>query len=308
VPGNPSSPAGPGWAARVWYGAVLLASVMVGVWSSASLVRGFQVAGTVAQQAMAVLVIGLVFASGVALLPAVVKLAHWRVTRRIAERVRLGEPVEKLRARESFLEEAFSVGWIVSFVVAGPGTLYSATLLCESLGLPGRLSGFWPTVISVLMVYPSIVLFAAVPLALPDLEKTLEVLADLARNAVFFAGLSLSVWIFEGVRLEGPGVGRQLLFLAVMATLFADLVFLFSVPRLGIILTLAFASAGLWALCWLSARMDVTVKISGFWTFLMATLIMAMLIRLFRPTRKTKYDIRIDNFTASSSGTFWSSG
>ncbi len=137
---------------------------------------------------------------------------------------------------------------IVAIIVVAPAALHLSVRLCVTFGLPTRISGLWPTVIAVLVAFTISTALASVLWSPAGRAQALGAARVLAEYALVIGGLLLAAWMLDGVRVEaGPG-WRQLLLLAVLATLFTNLSLELSAPGVTVILMLTISALKLWLL------------------------------------------------------------
>ena len=268
------------WVGSIWRWLVNLLVPVVTIWSAVLVLPDFTMDGTRNEQLLALAIIAVVYlaATNLLLLP-----IAWGTHRAVAREVReMGrEPDWGVSDREFFapfrraalFTGAGTAGGLAVTLVAAPIALWLAARLCAAIGLPVRLSGFWPIVIAAAVV-------AALGALLGDLlrlplgrRRMLRTLGFVAEYALPTLGLWLVVVLLGDARQEsGPGE-RQLLVLVIIAALFAATQIELSAPFLTIALQVVVNALKLWLLSWASGWTILPVRISGFWTFVLAALI-----------------------------------
>lgn len=271
------------WIGSVWGWLVTLVSMAVAIWIVVQVLPDFELTGSGTTQVLAIAVITVVFLAGVGLLPLPLYwLLGLRARRTVGEMARepdFGASDQEFFAPFRRMMVLSGVSTIVGITVAlalAPVVLWLSVRLCESLGLPVRLSGLWPTIFAA-------VLGALISTAVGDLLRLptgrlriLRALRFLATYLLPMVGLWLTVTWLDNTTL-GAGDGQQQVFvLVVLAVLFARLAFEVSAPLVTLVLMLVINVFKLWLLTWLSGWMVLPLQISGFWTFVLAALIVTI--------------------------------
>ena len=120
-----------------------------------------------------------------------------------------------------------------------------------------------------------------------------------AEVTLLLAGLLLAERLFEGVQVESGPRWQQLLLLTVVAVLFSYVNPDFNLPGLTTLFLVALGALKLWLLSWLSTWMDLTLQISGFWTFVGTA---CLLVVLTGPIRLIE---RLTRRPEPEEGPFW---
>lgn len=263
----------------------------VGISGAALLLPDFRLDGSVAQRLLAVLAISAVFVVGIGVVPSPVyralRRAQARNLRDMAE-----EPDLYASDREFFapVRRMWLLGGVSTAisVVLAPAVLWLSVWLCDALGLSVRLSGFWPTVIVAVVVAAAARMVGWIPALFLGRRRARTAIRALAAYACILAGLWLAVAVLGDVRLEsGPGE-LQVLAMVVFTALFALVDLQVTAPGLTMVAALAINGLKLWLLSWLSTWMDITLRISGFWTFVLAALMLTIAIWLARLGRSAQ--------------------
>ncbi|MEO3818005.1 hypothetical protein [Plantactinospora sp. B24E8] len=271
------------WARSIWGWIVTLVSTAVALWIVVQVLPDFELTGSGTAQVLTLVLITVVFLAGVGLLPLpLYRLLGLRARRTIREMAQ--EPDLDASEREFFapfrrMMVLSGVSTVVGITVAlalAPVVLWLSVRLCEALGLPVRLSGFWPTVLAAVLV-SLISTTVGDLLRLPTGRlRILRTLRFLARYLLPMAGLWLTVTWLDNATLGAGDGQQQLSVLVVLAVLFARLAFEVSAPLVTLVLMLVINVFKLWLLSWLSGWMIHSLQISGFWTFVLAALIVTI--------------------------------
>ncbi|MEE6261024.1 hypothetical protein [Plantactinospora sonchi] len=296
------------WARSIWGWIVTLVSTAVAIWIVVQVLPDFELTGPGTEQMLALAVITVVFLAGVGLLPLPL---YWLLGRSARRNVRqmAQEPDPDASDREFFAPfrrmmvltgVGTAVGAVVTVVLA-PVVLWLSARLCEVLGLPVRLSGLWPTVFAAALV-------AIISTMVGDLlqlptgrRRAWRTLRFLAAYLLPMAGLWLTVAWLDNATLRTGDEQQHLFVLVVLAVVFARLDFEVSAPLVTLILMLVINAFKLWLLSWLSSWMILPLQISGFWTFVLAALIVTIVtlpnewLKPRRPPEPTMHDPFMDS-------------
>jgi hypothetical protein len=264
-----------------------LLTVAIGLGAAALLVPGLQIGDPGQQPWLAGLIAVAVFTgvAGVLLVLPVRLLNRVGRPRRPAADLPAGESdradptfVERDRPTKHVrrLPTALSVTAALLIIVLVPVTLWLSIRLSAQLGAPVRVTGFWPAVVAGLV-------FLAIQATASRLLHVLTwrrhsqwVLLGLALHLLHGAGLWLAVIALGGVRLEpAPGID-QALTLVVLGIWIAAVKLEFAAPFLTTIARVAGNALKLWAIAWLTTRMEVTLTVHGFWTLVLASVIVTL--------------------------------
>ncbi|MFJ2780794.1 hypothetical protein [Kitasatospora sp. NPDC087315] len=244
-------------------------------WTAAQITGGVELNGPAGRQAA----VALVF-----LVLSQLPIRAGRLAKRLLRRVRWSE------GAAAAVSCIAALGMLIGAVTLGPVQWWLTEVLCDHLGLPLHISGFWPFVVA-----PLVDLLLSVALAMPGacLTRKGRATGSVGRFTRLVACFG-ALWLLT----SGLGIGRlgadewwrstatmaalAVLLLALAglgATVYSD----FGWPHLRSLLLagLPFVAAfgvcaialTLWLLSWLSTAMRPTLGIEGFGTFLWAGLI-----------------------------------
>jgi len=281
---------------------VSLIFMPAGLWATAAVFQGFQLSGSGLQQVTALLIISVAATTAVSLASLLVALvlgAVMMVAFEYEPPYRPGDKAAKRVLAGFWKKIPFDVIAWVGFVVvsalitlvaaslAGSTAVYLAVRLCGAFDLPVQVTGLW----SALGTYWLAVVFgSAFKILLKSLlggAATLLGMLKTAEVALVAGGLLLAEQLFAGVRLESGPHMPQWVALTVVAVLFSALALQIDLPGLRTLSLVVCGALGLWLVSWLSTWMELTLHISGFWTFVGTACLLMLLTGPIRPLKRS---------------------
>lgn len=238
---------------------MLLVFDAAGVWVAAQLVKGMSLEGSAGQQLLALLVVVAVNVVGVYLSPVLVGV----------------------------LGGCLGVPLMFAFAVASsPLLLWAGVAVCRWLDLPLDIAGFWPLILAAVVVHVVVACAQQVWAARTKSGRRQGALAAIVRTATSFGVLVLIAAVFDGARIETGAGSQQLLTLSVLAVVFIipditvnrwgeDIILMSWVSSLLVLAVYAVVANALmlWLISWISTGLTLTLSVSGFVTFLLASLL-----------------------------------
>ncbi|MCT2583858.1 hypothetical protein [Actinophytocola gossypii] len=232
------------------------ALIALGLWVAALVVTDFVVAG---RWLPSLLVTAVVLTAMVGL-----------VTAGVSAVVRAARRADGTDRGEGHAGRLPTAGWVLVVLawLAAPLLLWLSVRISAALGLPVSLTGFWPTVLTGLVIL-------VVRRAVAELVRVVlrhrrpGVLVITGLPVVLCVGvLWLADVVFDGVRLGSGPEWQRWLTLVVLAAVMAVMASAVDVRGPGMSIVLVGA---VWLLLWLltslSTLLDVTLSVSGFWAF-----------------------------------------
>ncbi|MEU6713631.1 hypothetical protein ABZ897_19315 [Nonomuraea sp. NPDC046802] len=266
--------------ARYWL--TVIPASAVAAWIAALLVPAYHVDGAPAVQCLTFLLTGAVFALVFRFLPWPAHRALRPLERRAARLLRDEDAAFDAETEWEFfapIRFAWLVGalqWLVGLVatiVVPPVAFWLGTMLVIALGLPAHLDGFWPTVVAGLIVRAVRGWLAQPERWLTGPRKLIRAARSAAQLLLPLGGITAAVAVVDGVDLDPASWTRQLLTLAVLTTLFLLVTLYVAAPFVTTLLRIAGNGLKLWSVAWLSTWMDPSLRIDGWWPFLLAAAI-----------------------------------
>lgn len=281
--------------ARHWT-TIILASA-VAAWIAASLVPAYRVDGALAVQCSIFLLTGAVFAVVHKFLPWPAYRALRPVEQRAARMLRDDEDDTAFGADSDwdffapirFLWLVMAIRFLIDVavtIVVSPVAFWLGAMLAVALGLPVHLDGLWPTVVAGLVVQ-AVRVWLTQPLRwLTGTRRMVRAVRTVFEFLIPLGGIAAAVVVVGGVHLDPGTWTRQLLTVVVLTALFLLINMWVSIPSGTTLLRVAGNGVKLWLVALLSVWMDLSLRIDGFWSLVLAALVVTVgnwFLRLVRP-------------------------
>ena len=243
-----------------------------GVWVAAQLVTDFRVTGRPDQQLLAVAVVGI----GAWLLALPVRLGLVRLVGRVQRWAVARLDADPFDASPGLVFVVPALAILVNLAVAlglSPLALWVATLGAHAVGLPVEPLGGWPVVVAAVLAHAVASAIAPVRAWLSGRRRVRRAIAHCAGGVLVVAALWLADVLLADVRIDAGGYPVPLV-LVVLAALFCYQDVELRAPFLTTALRLAVLGLKLWATSWMSTMLVFSLHIAGFWTFVLAAVVL----------------------------------
>ena len=174
-----------------------------------------------------------------------------------------------------------------------PGSMWLAATLAGALGLPAHRGGFWPAMVTGVVVYTLRSQLAQVVRLPIERRRPSTTVRSVSEVLLPLAGIAAAAGLLGGVSLDSAPWPRRLLTLFVLAVLFRAVRGGMRISIATTVLRIVANCVKLWCAAALTAWMAVSLRIDGFWDLLLAAIIFTpfnVLLQVIAPKDEPKQD------------------